>query len=203
RIWESNSYKAHKDHKKLYEVLEKSMDCDQTDQLLTDLAKAQRKKKRIHDSPKKPPGSPPHQLPPPPPPPGPSRTSRSSRASGSSQFPPPPLPPSTNQSDQSKITAAPSSLKTVASAEYTSWTTIDTRPNPSVLSIHEDLHMDDDSTPDEHVHSFEDEDIRNDHIPKANLKQDWWKPLSEEKKPATPEPAWSIPSSDLPIPMNN
>nr|GFB94523.1 hypothetical protein [Tanacetum cinerariifolium] len=36
------------------------------------------------------------------------------------------------------------------------------------------------------------------------LKQDsdWWKPL-EEDIPATPEPAWSIPSSDLPVPMNN
>ncbi|GKD10998.1 hypothetical protein Tco_1190683, partial [Tanacetum coccineum] len=29
-----------------------------------------------------------------------------------------------------------------------------------------------------------------------------WKPLTEDK-PATPEPAWSIPSSDLPIPVNN
>ncbi|GKD70204.1 hypothetical protein Tco_1324294, partial [Tanacetum coccineum] len=63
--------------------------------------------------------------------------------------------------------------------------------------------MDDDSTPDEQVHSSNDEDIGNDHIPKVNLKQDWWKPLSEENRPATPEPAWSIPSSDLPIPMNN
>nr|GFB92163.1 hypothetical protein [Tanacetum cinerariifolium] len=29
------------------------------------------------------------------------------------------------------------------------------------------------------------------------------KPLSEEDRPATPEPAWSIPSSDLPVLMNN
>ncbi|GKE79385.1 hypothetical protein Tco_1545505, partial [Tanacetum coccineum] len=47
------------------------------------------------------------------------------------------------------------------------------------------------------VHSSDDEDIRNDHIPKVNLKQDWWKPLPEEEGPATPEPAWSIPSSAL------
>nr|GEY48686.1 E-beta-farnesene synthase [Tanacetum cinerariifolium] len=32
--------------------------------------------------------------------------------------------------------------------------------------------------------------------------QDWWKPLGKDR-PATPEPAWSIPSSDLPIPTNN
>ncbi|GKB94999.1 hypothetical protein Tco_0981136 [Tanacetum coccineum] len=84
RMWETNSYKAHEDHKKLYEALEKSMDCDHSDQLLTDLAKARRKKKRSHDSPKTPPGSPPHQTPPPPPPAGPSGTSRASGTSGSS-----------------------------------------------------------------------------------------------------------------------
>ncbi|GKA47583.1 hypothetical protein Tco_0740466 [Tanacetum coccineum] len=203
RMWESNSYKAHEDHKKLYEVLEKLMNHDQTDQLLTDLAEAQRKKKRRHDSPKTPPGSPPHQPPPPPPPAGPSRTSRSFGASGLSQLPPHFLPPSTNQNDQSKTTVALSFSKTAASAEYTAWTTIDTRLKPSVPSIPEYLHMDDDSTPDEQLHSSDDEDIGNDHIPKVNLKQDWWKPLSEEDKPTTPEPAWSIPSFDLPVLMNN
>ncbi|GKE91510.1 hypothetical protein Tco_1572605 [Tanacetum coccineum] len=141
RMWETNSYKAHKDHKKLYGALEKSMDRDHFDQLLTDLAKAQRKKKKRHDSPKTPLGSPPHQPP-----------------------PPPPL--------------------AVASAEYTAWTNTDTRLKP-------------------YVHSSDDEDIGNDHIPKVNLKQDWWKPLPEEDRLATPEPAWSIPSSDLPVPMNN
>nr|GEV88848.1 retrovirus-related Pol polyprotein from transposon TNT 1-94 [Tanacetum cinerariifolium] len=97
------------------------------------------------------------------------------RASGSSQFPPPPPPalPSTSQSDQ-----------------------------PSVSSIPEDLYMDDDMDPDEQVHSSDDEGIGNAHIPKVNLQQDWWKPL-EEDRPATPEPAWSIPSSDLYVPTNN
>ncbi|GJY08662.1 hypothetical protein Tco_0375716 [Tanacetum coccineum] len=200
RMWETKSYKAHEDHKKLYEALEKSMDRDHSEQLLTDLAEVRRKKKRRHESPKAPPGSPPHQLPPPPPPTGLSRTSG---ASGLSQFPPPPPPLSTNQSDQSKSTTAPSSSKTATSTEYTAWTTTDTRLKSSISSIPEDLHMDDDLAPDEHVHSSDDEDIGNDHIPKVNLKQDWWNPLPEEDIPATPEPAWSIPSSDLPVPMNN
>ncbi|GKB54167.1 hypothetical protein Tco_0904920 [Tanacetum coccineum] len=203
RMWETNSYKAHEDHKKLYEALEKSMDRDHSDQLLTDLAEARRKKKKRHDSPKTPPGSPPHQPPPPPPPAGPSGTSGASGASGSSQLPPPPPPLSTTQSDQSKSTTAPSSSKTVISAEYMAWTTTDTRLKPSVSSIPKDLHMDADSAPDEQVHSSDDEEIRNAHIPKVNLKQDWWKPLSEEDRPATPELAWSISSSDLPVPMNN
>ncbi|GJY07808.1 hypothetical protein Tco_0374862 [Tanacetum coccineum] len=83
RMWETNSYKAHEDHKKLYEALEKSMDRDHSDQLLTDLAEARRKKKKRHDSPKTPPGSPPHQLPPPPPPASPSRTLGAFGTSGS------------------------------------------------------------------------------------------------------------------------
>ncbi|GJT41093.1 hypothetical protein Tco_0940958 [Tanacetum coccineum] len=58
RMWESNSYQANEDHKQLYEALEKSMARDHTDQLLTDLAKARKKKKKRHDSPKTPPGSP-------------------------------------------------------------------------------------------------------------------------------------------------
>ncbi|GJX44426.1 retrovirus-related pol polyprotein from transposon TNT 1-94 [Tanacetum coccineum] len=107
-----------------------------------------------------------------------------------------------HSSDQSTSTAAPSSSKTTASAEYTAWTTTDTRLKPSVSSIPEDLHMDDDTAPDEQVHSSGDEDIGHDHIPTVNLKQNWWKPLTEDR-PATPEPAWSIPSSDLPVPMNN
>nr|GEX24203.1 uncharacterized mitochondrial protein AtMg00810-like [Tanacetum cinerariifolium] len=36
----------------------------------------------------------------------------------------------------------------------------------------------------------------------VNLRQDWWKHL-EEERPATPEPSWSIPSSDVHVPKNN
>ncbi|GJZ90691.1 retrovirus-related pol polyprotein from transposon TNT 1-94 [Tanacetum coccineum] len=131
------------------------------------------KKKKRHASPKTPPGSTPHQPPTPPPPAGSSGTLGASR---SSQLPPPPLPPSTNQSDQSTSTAALSSLKT--------------------------LHMDDDTTSDEHVQSFGDEDIGHNHISTMNLKQNWWNPLIEDRT-ATPEPTWSIPSSDLPVLVNN
>nr|GEX21481.1 E-beta-farnesene synthase [Tanacetum cinerariifolium] len=44
--------------------------------------------------------------------------------------------------------------------------------------------------------------IESAHIPKVNLRQDWWKPLEEERI-ATPEPAWSIPSFDAPVTQNN
>nr|GFB63303.1 hypothetical protein [Tanacetum cinerariifolium] len=84
-MWETNSYKTHEDHMMLYEALEKSMNRDHTDELLKDLAKARKKKKKRRDSSKTPPRSPPHQPPPPPQPAGPSRTSRSPEAFGSSQ----------------------------------------------------------------------------------------------------------------------
>ena len=48
----------------------------------------------------------------------------------------------------------------------------------------------------------DDEDIGRDHIPTVNLSQSWWKPITEER-PGTPEPAWSIPPTDLPVPNHN
>ncbi|GJT18593.1 hypothetical protein Tco_0877299 [Tanacetum coccineum] len=106
------------------------------------------------------------------------------------QLPPPPPP-----------TDAPSSSKTAALAEYTAWTRTDIRLKPSVSSIPKDLHMDDDTALNEQVHSSDDEDLGNDHLPTVNLKQNWWKPLTEDR-PTAPEPTWSILSFNLPVPMN-
>nr|GEX26458.1 hypothetical protein [Tanacetum cinerariifolium] len=169
RMWETNSYKTHKDHMMLYEALEKSMNRDYFEELLKDLAEAHKKKKKTRDSPKMPRGSPPHQPPPPPPPAGPSRASGSPGASGSSQVPPPPPPPpSTNQEGQSHGSIAPSSSKTVASAEYKAWTTTDTRLGMSVSSTSEELQIDDDMAPDAQARSSDDEDIGNANIPKGS-----------------------------------
>ncbi|GKE20290.1 hypothetical protein Tco_1431802 [Tanacetum coccineum] len=63
--------------------------------------------------------------------------------------------------------------------------------------------MQDDSILEEHVLLFDDEDFENDHQPKADLRKDWWKPLPEEERPATPEPAWTIPSSNMSDVVNN
>nr|GEW46592.1 E-beta-farnesene synthase [Tanacetum cinerariifolium] len=140
RMWETDSYKTHEDHMQLYEAPEKSMNRDHSEELAKDLDEARKKKKKSRDSPKTPPGSPP----PPPLPAGPSE------ASGSSQVPPPPSPPpSTNQEGQSNGSSTPSSSKTVASAEYQAWTTIDIRLKPSISLTPADLQMDDDMAPDE------------------------------------------------------
>nr|GEU29830.1 hypothetical protein [Tanacetum cinerariifolium] len=68
RMWETNSYKSHKDHMQLDEALEKSMNRDHSEELTKDLAEAHKKNKKSHELPKTPPGSPPHQPPHPPPP---------------------------------------------------------------------------------------------------------------------------------------
>nr|GEY87425.1 hypothetical protein [Tanacetum cinerariifolium] len=119
RMWETESYKTHEDHKQLFEALEKSMNRDQSKELAQDLAEARKKKKKSRESPKTPPGSPFHQPPPPPLPAGPSGPSGAPGASGSSQVSPPPPPPSSiSQASPSKGSAAPSPSKSAASAEY-------------------------------------------------------------------------------------
>nr|GEX70871.1 histone deacetylase 14 [Tanacetum cinerariifolium] len=87
-------------------------------ELVHDLAEARKKRKKGHESPKMPHGSPSHQPPPLPPPAGPSRTSGAPRASGSQVTPPPPPPTSTNQDSPSKGSATLSLAKTAATTEH-------------------------------------------------------------------------------------
>ncbi|GJV91826.1 hypothetical protein Tco_1539639 [Tanacetum coccineum] len=174
--------KGHAKHRVAYEALQDSIHRDENEDFDVHKAQEETKKKNKQDSPNTPPGSPPSPPPPPPPPSGASGASGTTGAFDSAQPPPPPPPsPSTHQGDQSTSTAAPSSSKTVASAEYSAWITTDTRV--------------------EQAYSSGDE-VGRDHIPTVNLRQSWWKPLTENR-PATPEPAWTIPSSDLSMPTHN
>nr|GEV34250.1 integrase, catalytic region, zinc finger, CCHC-type, peptidase aspartic, catalytic [Tanacetum cinerariifolium] len=123
----------------------------------------------------------PQRPPPPPPPVGPSGTSRSLKASGSSQVLPPPLPPpSTNQEGQSHGSTAPSSSKTAALAEYKTWTMNDTRIRLCVSSTPSDLHIDEDMALDAQIHSSDDEDIENAYILKASALASTYSPLPED-----------------------
>nr|GEU45168.1 hypothetical protein [Tanacetum cinerariifolium] len=176
-MWETESYKSHEDHMQLFEALEKSMNRDHSKELTQDLAEARKKRKKSRESPKTPPGSPP----PPPPPAGPSGASGAPGASGSSQVPPPPPPiSSTNQESQSKGSAAPSSSKTAASAEYQAWTMTDIRLRPSISLTPADLEIDEDMAPDEQTQSLDDEDIESAHIPKASALASNYSPPPED-----------------------
>nr|GEW15491.1 hypothetical protein [Tanacetum cinerariifolium] len=105
---------------------------------------------------------------------------------GSLPHQPPPPPPPAVPSGNSRSLGAFGSLQV---------------PLPPPSTNQEDLQMDDDMALDAQEHSSDNEDIGNAHIPKVNLWQDWWKPLKEDR-PATPEPAWFIPSSDVPVLKN-
>ncbi|GJW59016.1 hypothetical protein Tco_0105747 [Tanacetum coccineum] len=202
RMLEENYDKGHANHRVAYEALHESIRRDEVEDFDVDKAQEETKKNSKQDSPNTPLGSPP---PPPPPPPPPSGTSGASGITGASDSaqapPPPPSSSSTPQGDQSTSTTAPSSSKTAASAEYSAWTTTDTRVKPSITTIPDDLYMDDEPTADEQAYSSGDE-VGRDHIPTVNLRQSWWKPLTEDRS-ATPEPAWTIPSSDLSMPTHN
>ncbi|GJT54676.1 hypothetical protein Tco_0989730 [Tanacetum coccineum] len=202
RMLEENYDKGHANHRVAYEALQDSIRRDEVEDFDVDKAQEETKKKSKQDSLNTPPGSPPSPPPPPPPPSGASGASGTTGASDSAQAPPPPPPSSsTQQGDQSTSTAAPSSSKTTALAEYSAWTTTDTRVKPSIIAIPNDLYMDDETTVDEQAYSSGDE-VGRDHIPTVNLRQSWWKPLTENRL-ATPEPAWNIPSSYLSMPTNN
>nr|GEX78368.1 retrovirus-related Pol polyprotein from transposon TNT 1-94 [Tanacetum cinerariifolium] len=56
RMWETKSYKSHKDYMQLFKALEKSMNLDHSEELAQDLAEARKKKKKSRESPKMPPG---------------------------------------------------------------------------------------------------------------------------------------------------
>ncbi|GJZ51654.1 hypothetical protein Tco_0606169, partial [Tanacetum coccineum] len=127
---------------------------------------------------------------------------------------PPPPPPLAGASDapgsaQQQGSKAPSLSKPAASTHQSmTWTTSNTRFESTSFTIDQELSptdslMQDDSIPDELVHLSDDEDSRDDHLPKAESRQDWWKPLPEEERPATPEPAWTIPSSNVSDIENN
>nr|GEV44781.1 ribonuclease H-like domain-containing protein [Tanacetum cinerariifolium] len=94
RMFEDKSYKAHEDHKKLFDAPKKSLEYDYSDKLLSDLGEARQKKRKRRDVPRTPSRSPPPQPPPPPPPAGTSGAPGTSGASRSSQLPPLPPPPS-------------------------------------------------------------------------------------------------------------
>nr|GEV02686.1 hypothetical protein [Tanacetum cinerariifolium] len=104
---------------------------------------ARQKKIKRRDVPRTPSGSPSPQPPPPPPPTGAFGTPGTSGASGSSQLPTPPPPPSTGTSGSAQT---------------------------QELSLTVYL-IQDDSIPDEQVHLSNDENSRNDHLPKAGSKK--------------------------------
>nr|GEU83139.1 hypothetical protein [Tanacetum cinerariifolium] len=74
--------------------------------------------------------------------------------------------------------------------EPTKKVSMDERPTEDIPSL-DDMHV------------LDPEDTDNAHIPKVPTTTTWFRPLTEEERPASPEPEWVIPSSDLPEADNN
>ncbi|GKA87594.1 hypothetical protein Tco_0809358 [Tanacetum coccineum] len=181
-MFEDNTTRLKKFQNDLYEALQKSVELDYSNQRLAYQEEVRKKKRKRRKSPRTPIGSPPTQ--------------------------PPLLPPLAGAfgAPGRKLQVLP---KTATSAlQSMVWTKSDTQyesadiPRAQELSPIDYL-MQDDSILEEQVHLSDDEDSENDHQPKADSRKDWWKPLPEEERPATPEPAWTIPSSNKSDVVNN
>ncbi|GJX87035.1 hypothetical protein Tco_0337809 [Tanacetum coccineum] len=101
-MFEDKSYEACEDYKKLFDALQKSLEHDYSNQLLSDLDKDCQKRRKRRDVPRTPSGSPPSLPPPPPPPAGAFGARGTSGASRYSQMPLPPPPPSTGTSGSAR-----------------------------------------------------------------------------------------------------
>ncbi|GKF34253.1 hypothetical protein Tco_0107453, partial [Tanacetum coccineum] len=124
------------------------------------------------------------------------RRRHDSGASGSAQPPP-------------KYSNASAASKQHPTLTSTGWQITNTRDavidssihNSEPESGHSEHSFDDGSKQDEgHISNLEDTD--NVHIPKVKAAT-WFKPIQEDKRPATPEPEWTIPLNDFPEPENN
>ncbi|GJW75162.1 hypothetical protein Tco_0134532 [Tanacetum coccineum] len=69
-------------------------------------------------------------------------------------------------------------------------------------SEHSSKHSFDDISKQDEGHVSDLEDTDNTHIPKVK-DATWFKPIQEDKRPATPEPEWTIPRNDFLEPENN
>nr|GEV37425.1 copia protein [Tanacetum cinerariifolium] len=149
------------------------------------LEAARQKKRKRCDLPRTPFGSPPPPQPPPPPPlAGASRAPSTLGASGSSQLSSPSPHPSTGTSwsTQQQGCKDPTSSKSIATTPHFMARIIsDTRYESTGVSAN----------------------TGDDHLPNTDTRKDWWKPLSEEERPATPEHALTIPSSNVSDTENN
>nr|GEV64007.1 hypothetical protein [Tanacetum cinerariifolium] len=180
-MFENKSYEAHEDHKNLYDALEKSLECDYSDQLLSDLEEARQKKRKRCDLPRTPSGSPPPQLPHPPPPAGAFGALGTSEASGSSQLPPPPPPLSTGTfvpAQQQGSKALSLSKSAASTLQSMACITSNTRYESAGVFGTQEL-------------SLTDSLIQDDSIP------------DKQERPVTPEPTWTITSSNVSDVENN
>lgn len=224
-MYQQGQHIGHDAHVKLYNALEASIQQDDVEEHARDMEIERKRKQRRQGHPRPPSGSPP-QPPPPPPPAGASGPLGTPSLPGGSHAPSRPSQPTSSpsqkhQTDKSTKSAPSKQAKQV---KYAAWTTIDAGATSIASHVHDDLVFNEAFIAPQHTNSSDDDedDASTTHIPgrqwwksftrsdsndpphvlltKAN-KETWWKP--DDNQPQSPEPDWTIPSSDLPTNDNN
>ncbi|GKB82171.1 hypothetical protein Tco_0949066 [Tanacetum coccineum] len=120
---------------------------------------------------------------------------------------PPPPPPDSNPSKKKRHDFGASGSSQPPATQSSAWKSTDTRDAPSSSSKQqsgayskqpvEDIPMPDTAS------ISDSEDTGYAHLPHIKPRPEWLKPIPEEVKPPTPEPAWVIPTSHIPDVVNN
>ncbi|GJX37089.1 retrovirus-related pol polyprotein from transposon TNT 1-94 [Tanacetum coccineum] len=169
------------------------------EQFDADKSEERKKMKSKQDSPKTLPGSPPPP-PPPLPPSGASGDFGTTRASDSAQDPLPPPPSPNTQSDGSL------QVSTSQACPRQCYYALQSLDNDNLLFelcllFPEDVFLHEESDFAALDMVSDDEDIGSRHIPRVDLKQDWFKPLSEDERPviirASHRNTWMVPAYEV------
>ncbi|GKF13594.1 hypothetical protein Tco_0055056, partial [Tanacetum coccineum] len=120
---------------------------------------------------------------------------------------PPPPPPDSDQSKRRRHDAGASGSSQPQAPQSSAWKKSNTRDAPSSSSKqqsgpHTEQPVDDIPIQDSDNISYS-EDTDSARLPKTKQKPEWLKPTPDNERPATPEPAWVIPTSYIPNAVNN
>ncbi|GJX72050.1 hypothetical protein Tco_0309221 [Tanacetum coccineum] len=133
-------------------------------------------------------------------------TDKSRKRRRDDQDPPPPLPDLDLSKRRRHDTGASGSSQPQA-PQSSAWKKSDTRDAPSSSSKqqsgpHAEQPVEDIPIPDS-ANISDSEDTDSAHLPKIKQRPEWLKPILDDERPATPEPAWVIPTSHIPDAENN
>nr|GEY75060.1 hypothetical protein [Tanacetum cinerariifolium] len=172
RMFESSSYKSHTDHEILYNALDLSMDRNHQDELHEELSKSRKRRRDDQD----------------PPPPN------------DKDQDPPSLPPKDSKQNKKKNLDSDAFISTQHPAHPSlTWATTDTPSSSSKQHQTSPFGGPTEDVPIPYeVHNSNIEDTKNAYLLKITTTADWFRPIPEEERPATPEPEWSIPPNDFP-----
>ncbi|GKG12042.1 hypothetical protein Tco_0346279 [Tanacetum coccineum] len=112
-----------------------------------------------------------------------------------------------NLSKRRRHNAGASGSSQTHDPQSSAWKKFDTRDAPSSSSKQQsgphDEQPDEDITIQDSDNISDLEDTDSAHLPKTKQRPEWLKPIPDDERPATLEPAWVIPTSYIPDAVNN